>query len=250
MSKLILLRHGESAWNKDNLFTGWTDVPLTDKGREESRVSAKLIKEAGIPVDVAFTSFLVRATETLDIVLKDLDIKNIPVFRSWRLNERHYGALQGLNKEETAEKYGEDQVHIWRRSYTVRPPELSLGDPRDAINDPTYKDLKREEIPFGESLKDTENRVMPYWNENILPLIKNGKNVLVSGHGSGIRSIVKFLDNLSDEEVMNLNIPTGVPLVYEFDENGNKISRYYLGNQEEINKKIESVKNQGKIISK
>lgn len=246
MSKLILLRHGESTWNKENLFTGWTDVPLTETGREESHEAAKLLKEAGINIDLAFTSFLVRATETLDIVLGDLGIK-IPVFDSWRLNERHYGALQGLNKKETVLKYGEDQVYIWRRSYSVRPPELKVGDSRDAINDPKYKELTREEIPLAESLKDTANRVTPYWNESIFPEIKKGKNVLLAGHGSGVRSIVKFLDGLSDAEVMKLNIPTGIPLIYEFDEKGEQIKHYYLGDQEKVAKKIEEVRLQAKI---
>lgn len=247
MSKLILLRHGESTWNKENLFTGWTDVPLTDKGEGESHEAAKLINDAGINIDVAFVSVLVRAVDTLDIVLRDLGIK-IPVYTSWMLNERHYGALSGLNKKETSEKYGEEQVNLWRRSYSVRPPELAIGDKRDAINDPKYKDLKREEIPLAESLKDTENRVLPYWRKVILPEIKNGKNVLLAGHGSGIRSIVKLLDGLSDEGVMELNIPTGIPLVYEFDEGGKQIKHYYLGDPEWVAQKIEEVRMQSRII--
>ncbi|HRY62476.1 MAG TPA: 2,3-diphosphoglycerate-dependent phosphoglycerate mutase [Candidatus Paceibacterota bacterium] len=246
MSKLILLRHGESTWNKENLFTGWTDVPLSDRGVAESHEAAKLLKGAGIKIDIAFTSVLSRATETLDIVLADLGI-NIPVFYSWRLNERHYGALQGLNKKETVEKYGEGQVHIWRRGYSVRPPELKTGDSRDAINDPKYKDLARNEIPMAESLKDTEDRIMPYWKEAILPEIKNGKNILFSGHGSGIRSIVRVLDGLDEKQVMDLNIPTGVPLIYEFDESGLPIKHYYLGDEAVVAAKIEEVKAQTKI---
>lgn len=246
MSKLILLRHGESTWNKKNLFTGWTDVPLSERGINESHEAARLLKEANIKIDVAFASVLLRSTETLGIVLRDLGIE-IPVHNSWRLNERHYGALQGLNKKETVEKYGEEQVHIWRRSYSVRPPELEIGDLRDAINDPKYKDLERSEIPLAESLKDTENRLMPYWNKNIFPELTAGKNVLLSGHGSGIRSIVKFLDGLDERQVMELNIPTGIPLVYEFDDAGHSIKHYYLGDQEEVSQKIEEVRAQSKI---
>lgn len=244
MSKLILLRHGESIWNKLNLFTGWTDVPLSEKGREESREAAKLISGAGIKIDVAFTSYLMRATETLDIVLSELELKDIPVFKSWRLNERHYGALQGLNKKDTALKYGEDQVYEWRRSYSTRPPALEIGDSRDSINDPKYKDLTREEVPLTESLQDTEKRLIPYWEEKIYPMIREGKNVLIAAHGTDTRGLVKLLDKLSGEEVMKLNIPTGVPLVYEFDEKGEPIKHYYLGNQEEVAKKIEEVRNQ------
>lgn len=246
MSKLILLRHGESEWNKENIFTGWTDVDLSPKGEEEARVAGILLKDAGIIPDVAFTSVLKRAIRTLFIALEKLEIQ-IPIFYSWRLNERHYGALQGLNKSETAKKYGEEQVKIWRRSYDVRPPALILGEERDSIHDPKYKDLTREEIPLSESLEDTTKRIMPYWEEKILPEIKAGKNVLVAGHGSGIRSIVKYLDNLSPERVMELDIPTGIPLIYEFDNNGNQIKHYYLGNQEEINRKIEEVKNQARF---
>lgn len=246
MSKLILLRHGESTWNKENLFTGWTDVPLSERGVAESHEAAKLIKEAAINIDIAFTSVLMRAVDTLDIVLRDLGIK-VPIYDSWRLNERHYGALQGLNKKETVEKYGEEQVHLWRRSYSVRPPALQKGDNRDSVNDPKYSDLSREEVPFTESLKDTEDRVLPYWKEEILPELKSGKNVLLSGHGSGIRSIVRLLDGLDEKQVMDLNIPTGVPLVYEFDASGKPLKHYYLGNEALISEKIEEVKAQTKI---
>lgn len=246
MSKLILIRHGESVWNKENIFTGWTDVDLSERGEKEAREAAKMMMDAGISFDVVFTSILKRAERTLGIILGEMNVKEIPVFRSWRLNERHYGALQGLNKEETAKRYGEEQVRMWRRSYTVRPPALSAGEVRDSINNPEYSHLKREEIPLAESLEDTTKRLMPYWEETIYPEIKEGKNVLVSGHGSGVRSIVKFLDNLSDEEVMDLDIPTGVPLIYEFE--GEKpVKKYYLGDQEEINRKIEEVKLQGRI---
>jgi 2,3-bisphosphoglycerate-dependent phosphoglycerate mutase len=246
MPKLILLRHGESIWNKENLFTGWTDVSLSDRGVAESHEAANLIKDVGINIDIAFTSVLMRAVDTLNIVLRDLGIK-IPVYNSWRLNERHYGALQGLNKKETVEKYGDDQVHIWRRSYSVRPPALEKGDMRDAINDPKYSELEREEIPLTESLRDTEERVIPYLNDEILPEIKSGKNVILSGHGSGIRSIVKFLDGLDDKAVMDLNIPTGIPLVYEFDDSGKVLKHYYLGNEAVVTEKIEEVKAQTKI---
>lgn len=246
MSKLILLRHGESEWNKENIFTGWTDVDLSKRGEEEAAEAGEQLKEAGIYPDIAFTSVLKRAIRTLFIALEKLETPSIPVFYSWRLNERHYGALQGLNKLETVKKYGEEQVHLWRRGYDIKPPALIEDEERDAINDPRYKDLKREEIPLSESLEDTTKRVMPYWEEKIFSEIKNGKNVLVAGHGSGVRSIVKYLDNLTPEEVMKLDIPTGVPLIYEFNEKGEQIKHYYLGNQDEIKKRTEEVKNQTK----
>ncbi len=244
MNKLILLRHGESEWNRENIFTGWTDVDLSPRGEEEAKEAGRLLLDAGIFPNVAFTSVLQRANRTLDILLDEMKIKDIPIHFSWRLNERHYGALQGLNKTETVKKFGEEQVKIWRRSYETRPPSLTAGEERDSVNDPKYAGLKREEIPLSESLEDTTKRVMPYWEEKILPEIKSGKNVLIAGHGSGVRSIVKYLDNLSSEDVVGLDIPTGVPLVYEFDENGKKITHYYLGREEDIKKKIEEVKNQ------
>ncbi len=247
MNKLILLRHGESVWNKENIFTGWTDVDLSERGVEEAREAGRLIREVGIKPDVAFASVLKRSIRTLFIVLEELGLQTIPIHYSWRLNERHYGALQGLNKLETVKKFGEEQVKIWRRSYSVNPPPLEEGDKRDAVNDPLYKDLKREEIPLSESLEDTTNRVMPYWNEKILPEILSGKNVLVSGHGSGVRSMVKYLDNMSDEAVTELNIPTGIPLIYEFDDSGKNIKHYYLGDSEDLERRIGEVKNQIKI---
>ena len=247
MNKLILIRHGESLWNKENIFTGWTNVDLSKDGEEEAHNAAKTLMENKIFFDVAFTSVLRRAERTLGIILGEMDIRNLPVFRSWRLNERHYGALQGLNKAETALKYGEDQVKIWRRSYDVRPPALKEGDPRDSFNDPEYSNLKREEIPLAESLEDTTKRIMPYWEEAVYPEIKKGRNVILVGHGSGIRSIVKYLDDLSDEEVMGIDIPTGIPLIYEF-EDGKPMKHYYLGNQKKIKESIEKVKSQGKIL--
>ncbi|MEI6296344.1 MAG: 2,3-diphosphoglycerate-dependent phosphoglycerate mutase [bacterium] len=246
MNKLIIIRHGESVWNKENIFTGWVDVDLSPQGEDEAHKAGKSLKEAGMKPDMAFVSVLKRAVKTLDIVLGELG-QNIPIFNSWRLNERHYGALQGLNKSETTEKYGEEQVKIWRRSYNVRPPTLKEGDSKDAFNDPKYSGLKREEVPLAESLDDTTKRLMPYWEEVIFPEIKKGKNVLIAGHGSGVRALVKHLDGLSEEEVMDLNIPTAVPLVYEFDENYKPIKHYYLGNQAEIASKIEKVKNQTSI---
>lgn len=247
MGKLILLRHGESEWNKENIFTGWTDVDLSERGVSEAREAGRLIREAGKLPDVAFASVLKRSIRTLFIVLEELGLQKIPIHYSWRLNERHYGALQGLNKKETVEKYGEEQVKMWRRSYGTKPPALKEGEERDAINDPLYKDLKREEIPLSESLEDTTNRVMPYWEEKILPEIRAGKNVLLAGHGSGVRSIVKYLDKMTPEEVTGLDIPTGIPLIYEFDERGEPIKHYYLGDRDELEKRTREVKEQIKI---
>lgn len=246
MSKLILLRHGLSQWNLENRFTGWTDVPLAEEGVKEAYRAGELIKNSGIVPDLAFSSVLERAQKTLEIVLQEISKSDISIKSSWRLNERHYGALQGLNKKEIAEKYGEEQTNLWRRSYDVPPPELSLDDERAPVNQEKYKDVPREDLPLAESLKDTEKRVLPLWNNEIFPKLKEGKNVLVALSGNSCRAIVKNLDNLSGEEIAKLNIPTAEPLVYEFDENGNQIKHYYLSPDEVIAQKIESVKNQSK----
>ncbi len=245
MYKVVLLRHGESTWNKENRFTGWTDVGLSEKGVEEAKEAGRVLKESHFVFDVAFTSVLIRAIRTLDIVLKELKLK-IPIKKSWRLNERHYGALQGLNKKETAEKYGEEQVHLWRRSYDVQPPALDKKDKRYPGNDPVYKDLDENEIPATESLKDTVKRFLPYWHEEIAPEIKKGKKVLISAHGNSLRSLVKYLDKIPNKEIPDLNIPTGIPLVYELDQNLKPIKHYYLGDPEKIREATESVKKQDK----
>ncbi len=246
MKKLVLLRHGESLWNKENRFTGWTDVDLSEKGIMEAKQAGDLLKKEGFAFEYAFTSVLKRAIRTLWIVLDHMDLMWIPVERSWRLNERHYGALQGLNKKETAKKYGEEQVYIWRRSYDVPPPPLTEDDPRWPGRDPRYKGLKKEEIPFTECLKDTVNRFIPYWNERMLPVLKEKDTVIIAAHGNSLRALVKYLDNISDDEIPKLNIPTGVPLVYEFNEKLEPINHYYLGDPEEIRKKTELVADQGK----
>lgn len=244
--QLVLIRHGESEWNKLNLFTGWTDVELSEKGEEEAKNGGRLLKEEGFHFDVAYTSYLKRAIHTLNFVLKEMEEEYIPVHKSWRLNERHYGALQGLNKAETAEKYGEEQVKIWRRSYDVRPPELTADDPRNPFNQRTYKEIGIQDCPLTECLKDTVARVLPYWECEIKPTIVSGKKVIIAAHGNSLRALVKYLENISDEDIINLNIPTGVPLVYDFDENFNVLGKRYLGNQEEIEKAMNAVKNQGK----
>ena len=228
MHKLVLVRHGQSQWNLENKFTGWTDVDLSENGIKEAIDAGKVLKEKGYHFDVAFTSVLKRANKTLELILKEMGIENIPVNYSYRLNERHYGALQGLNKKETAEKYGEEQVKLWRRSATVRPPELSKDDPRYPGNDPKYKDLKENEIPCTENLQDTINRVVPYWNSDIKKALESGKEVIVAAHGNSLRGLVKYLDNLTDEEVISLEIPTGNPLVYELDDDLKPIKHYYL----------------------
>ncbi|MEM2138733.1 MAG: 2,3-diphosphoglycerate-dependent phosphoglycerate mutase [Candidatus Woesearchaeota archaeon] len=241
---LVLLRHGESIWNKENRFTGWTDVDLSEKGIEEAIEAGKLLKEKGFTFDVAYTSYLIRAKKTLNYVLKELNL-NIPVIENWRLNERHYGSLQGLNKEEMAKQYGEEQVKLWRRSYDVKPPELTKDDDRYPGKDPKYKDLKENEIPLSESLKDTLLRVLPLWNDSIFQELKNGKNVLIVAHGNSLRALIKIIDNISDQDIVELNIPTGIPLVYEFDsENEVFTKHYYLGEENKIKEKIDNVKNQ------
>lgn len=217
MYKLVLLRHGESTWNKENRFTGWHDVDLTENGREEAKRAGQLLKQEGFFFDQGYTSVLKRAIRTLWIVLDELDQLWLPVERSWRLNERHYGALQGLNKAETAAKYGDEQVKIWRRSYDVPPPALDRNDERYPGNDPRYKGLTEKELPLAECLKDTVERFLPYWHETIAPTIKSGKHVIIAAHGNSLRALVKYLDNMSEEEIVGLNIPTGIPLIYELD---------------------------------
>ena len=247
MKKLVLLRHGESVWNRENRFTGWTDVDLSEKGIEEAKKAAWVLKKEGFSFDVAFTSVLKRAIRTLWIVLDHMDLMWIPVYRSWRLNERHYGALQGLNKKETAEKHGEKQVLIWRRSYDVPPPPLKKTDKRYPGNDPKYKDLPPKDLPATECLKNTVERFLPYWEETISEEIVSGEHTLIVAHGNSLRSLVKYLDNMSDEDIITLNIPTGIPLVYELDDGLKPLKHYYLGDPEEIKKAAEKVSSQGKL---
>ncbi|MCD4753283.1 MAG: 2,3-diphosphoglycerate-dependent phosphoglycerate mutase [Anaerolineaceae bacterium] len=246
MYKLVLVRHGESDWNKENLFTGWTDVDLSDKGVEEANTAGKVLKEEGFIFDIAFTSVLKRAIRTLWLTLDGLNQMWIPVVRDWRLNERHYGALQGLNKAETAAKYGDDQVLIWRRSYDTRPPALEESDERFPGHDPRYADLTADQTPKNECLKDTVERFLPMWHDVIAPTVKSGKRVLIVAHGNSLRALVKYLDNISEEKIVSLNIPTGVPLVYELDADLKPIKHYYLGDQEAIAAAINKVANQGK----
>ncbi|MCG7844889.1 MAG: 2,3-diphosphoglycerate-dependent phosphoglycerate mutase [Methanomassiliicoccales archaeon] len=246
MIKIVLLRHGESTWNKENRFTGWTDVGLTEKGVAEAHEAARLLKEGGYEFDLAFTSVLKRAIKTLDIVLEDMDHCWLPVRKSWRLNEKHYGALQGLNKAETAKKYGEEQVLLWRRAYDVRPPELELDDPRHPIHDRRYANMAAEDVPATECLKDTVQRFVPYWKEHIVPELRVGKRVIITAHGNSLRALVKYLDHVPDAEIILRNIPTGVPLVYELDEDLRPIKSYYLGDQEAVAKAINAVAKQGK----
>lgn len=247
MYKVVLLRHGESIWNKENRFTGWTDVDLSEKGKEEAKKAGEVLKSEGFTFDIAYTSVLKRAIRTLWIVLDEMDLMWIPVIRHWRLNERHYGALQGLNKAETAKKYGEEQVKIWRRSYDIQPPALEKSDPRYPGYDPRYKELTESELPLTECLKDTVARFVPYWEGTIAPMVKSGKRVLIVAHGNSLRALVKYLDNIPDSEIVELNIPTGIPLVYELDENLKPIKHYYLGNPEEIEKAAAAVAAQGKV---
>ena len=245
MIKLVLLRHGESTWNKANKFTGWTDVDLTEKGVQEAKESGQILKKEGYTFDVVFTNVLERATKTTGIVLKEIGLE-IPVHESWQLNERHYGALQGLNKAEMAAKFGEEQVLKWRRSYDVRPPALKKDDERYPKNDPKYKELDEKNIPLTESLKDTVARVLPYWESSIKPELKSCKKVLVSASGNSLRALVKIIDDVPNEEIVHFNIPTGVPLVYELDDNFKATKHYFLGDVEEIKKKMEAVAAQGK----
>jgi 2,3-bisphosphoglycerate-dependent phosphoglycerate mutase len=249
MYKVVLIRHGESAWNKENRFTGWTDVPLSEKGTVEAREAGKLLKREGFLFDLAFTSVLKRAIKTLWLALEELDLMWLPVTRSWRLNERHYGALQGLDKAETAAKYGDQQVKIWRRSYATRPPLLEKSDERHPNHDPRYAALPPEEralLPDGECLADTVARAVPYWEKTIVPEVRAGKKVLIAAHGNSLRALVKYLDDVSEEDILELNIPTGVPLVYELDANMKPISHRYLGDPEAVAKAQAAVANQGK----
>ena len=245
MHKLVLLRHGESTWNKENRFTGWTDVDLTDKGREEAKAAGQLLKAEGFAFDLAFTSVLTRAVRTCNIALDELNQLWLPVERSWRLNERHYGALQGLNKAETAAKHGEEQVKIWRRAYAIAPPPLAPDDPRHPARDPRYQDLPAPELPLTESLKDTVARFLPYWHESIAPRIAAGRRVLIAAHGNSLRALVKYLDGISDDAIVELNIPTGIPLVYELHDNLKPIRSFYLGDPEAAKKAAAAVARQG-----
>lgn len=246
MPKIVLLRHGESIWNKENLFTGWYDVDLSDQGRIEAKKAGEVLKAEGFAFDVAFTSVLKRAIRTLWLALDELDQMWLPVNKTWRLNERHYGALQGLNKAQTAAKYGDEQVLVWRRSYDTPPPALEESDPRYPGSDPRYAGLAKAELPTTECLKDTVARVLPYWNETIAPAVKSGKRVIIAAHGNSLRALVKYLDGISDEDIVGLNIPTGVPLVYELADDLKPIKSYYLGDQDEIAKKAAAVAAQGK----
>jgi len=246
MHVLVLLRHGESIWNKENRFTGWTDVDLSDKGIEEAKKAGQLLKQEGFTFDIAYTSVLKRGIRTLWIVLDEMDLMWIPVYKHWRLNERHYGALQGYYKSEMAKKLGEEQVLIWRRSYDVPPPALKTSDPRYPGNDPIYQDLDPKDIPITECLKDTVERFLPYWHEKIAPVVKSGKKLIISAHGNSLRALVKYLDALSEEEIVNLDIPTGIPLIYELDDDLKPINHYYLGDPEEVKKAIQAVADQGK----
>ncbi|MGD8372664.1 MAG: 2,3-diphosphoglycerate-dependent phosphoglycerate mutase [Syntrophobacterales bacterium] len=244
VKRLVLLRHGESTWNKENRFTGWTDVKLSEKGIEEAVEAGRVLRDEGYVFDLAYTSVLSRAIKTLWIVLEEMDLMWIPVHRSWRLNERHYGALQGLNKIETAERHGAEQTLIWRRSYDVPPPALTPDDSRYPGNDPRYADLEPEELPLTECLKDTVERFLPYWHEIIAPEVKAGKRVLIAAHGNSIRALVKYLDNISDEEIVGLNIPTGIPLVYELEDDLTPIRSYYLGDPEAVKAATQAVADQ------
>jgi 2,3-bisphosphoglycerate-dependent phosphoglycerate mutase len=241
MKRLVLLRHGESIWNKENRFTGWTDVPLSENGIREATEAGRTLLAEGYAFDVAHTSVLKRAIKTLWIALEEMDLMWIPVHRSWRLNERHYGALQGLNKAETAERHGMEQTQIWRRSYDVPPPPLAADDPRNPGKDPRYAKLRPEELPLAECLKDTVARFLPYWHETIAPAVRAGQRVLVAAHGNSIRALVKYLDGISDDDIVGLNIPTGIPLVYELDDQLAPIRHFYLGDPEKVRRATEAV---------
>jgi 2,3-bisphosphoglycerate-dependent phosphoglycerate mutase len=244
MKRLVLLRHGESDWNRENRFTGWTDVGLSEKGLKEATEAGRQMREQGYVFDVAYTSVLKRAIKTLWVALEEMELMWIPVYHSWRLNERHYGALQGLNKAETAERHGLEQTQIWRRSYDVPPPPLEPGDPRYPGNDPRYSSIKPDELPLTECLKDTVARFLPYWHETIAPAVSAGQRVLIAAHGNSLRALVKYLDNISDKDIVDLNIPTGIPLVYELDDQLKPINHFYLGDPEAIRRATEAVAGQ------
>jgi len=246
LHKLVLLRHGESQWNLENRFTGWTDVDLSEKGIKEATSSGEILKESGFDFNLVYSSLLLRANRTMDICLEEMGISDIPLKYNWRLNERHYGTLQGLNKGETAQKYGDEQVLTWRRSYNTPPPPLRINDERHPRFDNSYDDLNENQLPASECLKDTLNRLLPYWHETIAPSIQSGKKVLIVAHGNSLRALVKYLDDISEEEIIGLNIPTGVPLVYELDNQLSPIKHYYLGDQDAIDKKAAEVAAQGK----
>lgn len=246
MFKLVCLRHGESQWNKENRFTGWVDVDITEKGLKEAKYAAELLKNEGFEFDVAYTSVLKRAIRTLWTVMDEMDMMWLPVIRNWRLNERHYGALQGLNKADTAAKYGDEQVLIWRRSYSTQPPLLTEDHEMYPGKDRRYENMQKQDIPLGECLKDTVERFVPYWENEIVPEIKSGKKVLIAAHGNSLRALVKHLDGMSEEDILKFNIPTGIPMVYEFDDDLKPVNRYFLGDQEELKKKMDAVANQGK----
>jgi 2,3-bisphosphoglycerate-dependent phosphoglycerate mutase len=246
MHRLVLLRHGESTWNQENRFTGWTDVPLTERGRSEASNAGRLLRDAGFAFDIAYTSVLKRAIHTLWIVLEELDRAWIPVEHSWRLNERHYGALQGLNKAEIAEKYGDKQVLLWRRSYDVPPPALEADDPRASPLDPRYLGLSIDTFPRAECLKDTVGRFIPYWRESIAPAVRSGKSVIIVAHGNSLRALVKYLDNVSDEDIVGINIPTGVPLIYELKDTLEPRRHFYLGDESAAREAAQTVANQAK----
>jgi 2,3-bisphosphoglycerate-dependent phosphoglycerate mutase len=245
MHKLVLLRHGESTWNKENRFTGWTDVDLTEKGRAEAREAGRLLKAGGFAFDFVYTSLLRRAIWTSVLALDELDQLWLPVERSWRLNERHYGALQGLNKAETAAKHGDDQVKIWRRAYAIAPPPLAGDDERSPARDPRYRNLPPSDLPLTESLKDTVARFLPYWHQSIAPRITSGQRVMIAAHGNSLRALVKFLDNISDQDIVELNIPTGIPLVYELDAALKPLKNYYLGDPKAVKDAADAVARQG-----
>ena len=246
MKKVVFLRHGESVWNKENLFTGWTDVELSEKGTQEAMEAGRVLRSEGYVFDVAYTSVLKRAIKTLWLALEQMDLMWIPIHNSWRLNERHYGDLQGLNKVAMVDRFGAEQVKLWRRSYDVRPPALNTNDDRSPAKDPRYADLDPKDIPMAECLKDTVARVLPYWHGTLVPAINSGKRVLVTAHGNSLRALIKYLDNMPEAEIVGLNVPTGIPLVYEFNDDMTPIRHYYLGDQDAINQAVQKVADQTK----